>query len=171
MPYIITIESTDPVPEDQIALMSQVLNVLGADPSVHYARWVTSTAYECEMGTTVDGKQLAMIRDKFSPPPAYSSRRDFFQIVKSVTVTTSYSAPDEMADHPDTVSGSPTILKADKGRIWPVTPLGSWRFPRGKDGKSRRWKELRMDLIYDKPPGQGLGTPVRSELEIRGHTG
>ncbi|RPA94635.1 hypothetical protein L873DRAFT_1814210 [Choiromyces venosus 120613-1] len=68
MPYIITIESTDPVPEDQIALMSQVLNVLGADPSVHYARWVTSTAYECEMGTTVDGKQLAMIRDKFSPP-------------------------------------------------------------------------------------------------------
>ncbi|RPA94642.1 hypothetical protein L873DRAFT_1792882 [Choiromyces venosus 120613-1] len=52
-----------------------------------------------------------------------------------------------------------------------MSKLGPWRFPRGKDGKSRRWKELKMDLSNDHPLLLGLGTPIRSELVNRGHTG
>ncbi|RPA90093.1 hypothetical protein L873DRAFT_1795681 [Choiromyces venosus 120613-1] len=173
MPYTIIVESTDAIPEDQIALMSQTLNVLGEDPAVHYARWTqsTGTSYECEIGITVDRKHLTLMTGKLPSPPVYSPHRDFLQGVKSVTITTSSSAPDAKAECPYLVSEPAPTPRADKGRIWPATFLGPWRFPRGKDGKSRRWKRLKMDLSNDYPLLLGLGTPVRSELVNRGHMG
>ncbi|RPA94641.1 hypothetical protein L873DRAFT_1814226, partial [Choiromyces venosus 120613-1] len=175
MPYTIVVESTNEVPEDQMALMSETLNVLGADPAVQSARWYqhTSTTYGCMMGTSKNGQHLAVMTDKLpsSLPPPYSPHRDSFQPVKSVTATTSPSASDPTARHQDLVSGPPPISRADGGRTRPVTFLGPWSFPKGEGGECRRWKELRKEFRNDRPSGPGLGTRIRSELETRGHSG
>ncbi|RPA94639.1 hypothetical protein L873DRAFT_1814218, partial [Choiromyces venosus 120613-1] len=174
MPYTIVIESTDPVPEDQLAHMSETLNVLGVDPAVHSSWWDqhTCTSYGCMIGTSVNGQYLAVMTDKLpsSPPPPYSPHRDSFRPVKSVTATSSPSASDPMARHQDLVSGPPPISTADGGRTRPVTFLGPWSFPKGEGGECRRWKELRKEFRNDRPSGPGLGTRVRSELETRGHS-
>ncbi|RPB04662.1 hypothetical protein L873DRAFT_1786145 [Choiromyces venosus 120613-1] len=160
MPYTIVVESTDAVPENQIALMSYTLNVLRVDPAVQSAQWYqhTSTTYGCMLGTSNNGQHLAVMTDKLpsSPPPAYSPHRGSFKPMKSVTAKTSPSASDPTTRHQDLVSGPPPISTADGGRTRIVTVLGPWSFPKGKGGECRRWKELRKEFRNDRPWGPAL---------------
>ncbi|PWW73596.1 hypothetical protein C7212DRAFT_346883 [Tuber magnatum] len=49
----------------------------------------------------------------------------------------------------------------------PVSFLGSRNFPKGPDGKERRWRQLQDNY----PALARLGTPTRSTIGREGHTG